>query len=99
MSHQPVRLGNIFAGIVVVGILSALLLPRICPPNCPKVDRCGGNLGQLYQLGLVYASAHQGKWPDATGSALWLSFAKTTPPLIPPEEPEVLWCSVYGENQ
>jgi len=58
---------------------------------------CANNLRQLYELGKVYASTHQGKWPDATGSGLWLSFTRTTPPLIEPQELEVLLCPVRGE--
>jgi len=100
MKREGLTLLEIVVLFVVIGILATLLIPRICPPNCPHATvHCSSNLRQLYQLGALYASTHQGKWPDATGSALWLSFAKTSPPLIPSEELEVLLCPVRGESE
>ena len=97
MPSQRIRLRNILFGIVVVGILSTLLSPVICPPHCSKGNRCAGNLRQLYQLGTVYASAHKGEWPREKGSALWLSFSKSSPPLLERDHLEMLGCPVRGE--
>jgi type II secretory pathway pseudopilin PulG len=84
---------ELLVSIVLVGLLSFWLLPAITPPiRIARKKSCANNLRQLYRLGLTYASTHQGLWPDATGTSLWRSFTKTSPPLIGPDDLDVLIC-------
>ncbi len=85
--------------IVVVGLLSFFFLPAVTPPiGIARKKSCACNLRQIYQVGVTYASSHQGRWPAATGSALWQSFTKTSPPLLSAEDLEVLLCPVKGDS-
>jgi hypothetical protein len=55
-------------------------------------------LRQLYTLGTVYGSMHKGAWPDVSGDELWLSFTKTSPPLIEPEHRSILVCPLRDDE-
>jgi len=95
MNNRGLTLLEIVVIVVVIGILAALLTPCIPPTRCGiSYD---DNLRQLYVLGTVYASTHKGNWPDTKGGALWMSLAKTSPPLIEPEQLELLGCPVRGD--
>jgi len=86
---------------VVIGILALLFLPHtVCGGGIGPARRtaCASNLRQLYQLGTLYSSTHQGEWPAARGSALWRSFTQTSPPLLEQEWLDVLSCPVKGEE-
>ena len=98
MKREGLTLFEVLVIIVVIGILAALFLPP-CGGGIGPARRsaCENNLHQLCALGMVYASAHKGAWPVATGSELWLCFTRTSPPLIQAEELEVLACPVRGE--
>jgi len=94
------RLIGVLATVAAIGLLAAILLPPLHPsPHHVRVISCANNLRQLYQLGITYASAHNGQWPAAKGSSLWLEFTKGTPPLIGQDELEVLLCPVKGDPE
>lgn len=95
-----------FAGREVsVSVLGTALLSSILVPlcvhrtHCGPGTRCPSNLRQLYQLGVVHAASHHGKWPEGTGSALWRSLAEMKPPLIDPDHLEILACPFKGEDE
>jgi hypothetical protein len=92
------RLRDFLALTTGIGILCALLIP-VCGGGHARarVTDCANNLQQLYRLGTAYASTHQGAWPSGKGSALWLAFSKTTPPLVTSEELWIFACPVRGE--
>lgn len=100
MTRLGTRFFGVLATVAAAGILAAILLP---PWHTGiqegRAAACASNLRQLYQLGVVYASAHDGHWPTAKGSAFWLAFTKTAPPLIGQDELEVLLCPVKGEPE
>jgi len=100
MRHQGLTLLEVLAVIIVIMLLSALLLPPMCGSGLRKAKQtaCASNLQQLYQLGTVYASTHKGEWPKSTGEDLWLSFTKTVPPLVRPDELLIFACPVRGED-
>jgi type II secretory pathway pseudopilin PulG len=98
MNSRGLTLLEVAMIIIVIGILAAILLPPVSPGiRRARVTSCASNLRQLYHLGASYASTHQGQWPGAKGSALWMEFTKTNPPLIGRDELEVLLCPVKGE--
>ncbi len=84
--------------IVIIAILMGLLIPAIIHViRLAKITACANNLSQLYKMSQVYAAGHRGAVPKALGSEFWLSFQKTTPPLIAPSQVEVCFCPVKGE--
>jgi type II secretory pathway pseudopilin PulG len=99
MNTRGLTLLEVIVIVAVIAILAALLLPAVTP-GLGEGHRigCAGNLRQLYQLGVVYSSTHKGQWPDAKGENLWLSFTRTTPPLLEPDQIEVLGCPVLRED-
>jgi type II secretory pathway pseudopilin PulG len=86
-------------GIVILGILAALLLPAIArATELAKVAACSNNLRQLYSLQITYMSVYGGpkkEMPSETGSAFWLKLSKTTPPLV--TEMEIYSCPVLAK--
>jgi len=83
-----------------VGILSSILVPLgVRRTFCGSSARCPSNLRQLHQLGTASAASPHGRWPDATGSALWRSFGEMKLPLIGPESLEVLSCPLKGDGE
>jgi hypothetical protein len=88
--------------IFILGSLVAALLPlahRIDgAEGCARVAGCKSNLRQLAALGSIYAKAHQGEWPAATGGKVWLRFRTDSPPLIEAEEADVLHCDVQDHE-
>jgi hypothetical protein len=100
MHHKGLTLLEVLVIVTVVFILAALLVPSIHPPGGHgRRVSCTHNLRQLYQLGIVYASSHKGNWPEAGENGLWLTLARTEPPLIEPEQMEVLLCPVKGDSE
>jgi prepilin-type N-terminal cleavage/methylation domain-containing protein len=100
MDHRGLTLFEVVVTIVVVGLLACLLVPSfVCGRGPARRTACASNLRHLYQAGLLYSSTHRGAWPAATGSALWLAFVRTSPPLIGPDELDVLSCPVRGEGE
>jgi hypothetical protein len=98
MTRVQSRWLGVLATVAAVSIAAAIFLPPIHPGlHQAQMISCAGNLSQLYKIGEIYASTHNGQWPAAKGSALWLEFTKTNPPLIAPDELEVLLCPVKGE--
>jgi hypothetical protein len=100
MAYRCLALREILFSVVGVGLLSGLILPvfvTFCRVDTRRTG-CASNLRQLYQLGTVYASTNKGQWPDAKGDDLWLSFTRTTPPLIDPDQIELLACPVRCED-
>ena len=88
---------EIILTVFVFAVLSTLFIPtgRLVTP---RRTACAHNLMQLYKLGTVYSSTHKGEWPDVSGEELWLSFTKTTPPLIAPEYIDLLACPLRDEE-
>lgn len=100
MNNKGLSLLEIIVVIVVIGILASLLLPARHPPGgCGTVTHCANNLQELYALGKVYASQHQGQWPDTAKNGFWRALTESQPPLIPREEMEILLCPVKGEPE
>ena len=99
MNNRGLSLLEVFLVVIVIAILGSLLLPPICGHPTRRRIACEHNLMQLYKLGVVYSSTHKGEWPEIAGEELWLSFTKTTPPLIPPEHRSILFCPVLGEER
>ncbi|MBI3856017.1 MAG: type II secretion system protein [Planctomycetes bacterium] len=95
MNRQGLTLLELIAVIAVIFILALLFVPSTCRP--PRETRCANNLRQLHTVGLVYASMHGGQWLETRGEDLWLSFTRTTPPLIEAEHAAVLHCKVMDE--
>lgn len=79
--------------IVIIGILAGLLVPAISR-GIGEADRtaCRSNLQQLHKLGILYSASRKGRWPSAQGGALWVSFSEIQPPLIDPEQLDLLFC-------
>jgi type II secretory pathway pseudopilin PulG len=99
MNSKGLTLLEVIVIVAVIAILAALLLPAVTPGiGEGRRMSCESNLRQLYQLGVVFSSSHKGQWPDAKGEDLWLSFTRTTPPLIDPDQIEVLACPVRCED-
>lgn len=98
MAYRCFALREVLITVVVIGILSALLVPRIGGHGRHTRMACANNLRRLYQLSVLYGSTHKGALPEETGGALWLSFAWSTPPLIDPHQIEVLNCPILGEE-
>jgi hypothetical protein len=100
MNERGLSLLEVCVIVIVISILAALLVPGLHEPGIghPRRVACANNLMQLYKLGTVYSSTHKGQWPDLSGDELWLSFTKTTPPLIPPEYAEILACPWREED-
>ena len=95
MNQRGLTLLEVLILIILVGILGTLLIPWRGPGEARRVA-CANNLSRLYRLASVYASTHRGEWP-ATGEDPWLLLARTKPPLIEPEQIDVLHCPVRGE--
>ena len=90
---------ELLVSIVGISLLAFFLLPPITRSvQVARRQSCANNLRQLYRLGTTYASTHDGQWSDATGSGLWRSFAKTSPPLIDQDDLEVLICPLQTEE-
>jgi hypothetical protein len=84
---------EVLATLLGLGVLSVFLVPHLTlSSDCGPHTACPSHLRQLYVIGIVYASTHKDKWPDAIGSALWRSFAEMKPPLIDPTDLDVLTC-------
>ena len=99
MHDRGLTLLEVLVVIVVVGILATLLIPCHGSLRRAKATACGVNLQQLYKLGTVYASTHRGEWPNATGTDLWLTFTRTTPPLIDSDALSLLCCPIRGDDE
>ena len=99
MNRKGLTLLEVFVLVVVIGILAALALPPTCGGGrTAKRINCQHHLAQLYKLAVVYASSHHGEWPPPGNGPYWLSLTKTTPPLIGPDELEVLACPLREEE-
>ena len=96
MNQRGLTLLEVFILVIVIGILAALFIPPTCGDGLRT--NCSANLGQLYKVGTIYASMHKGEWPGIAGDELWLSFTRTTPPLIEEEHRAILACRVQGEE-
>lgn len=84
--------------IVIIAILAGLLLPAVAGVlDSARVANCANNLRQLYQLGNLRATSRKGHWPKERGEELWLSFARSRPPLLEDDHLETLRCPVLGE--
>lgn len=87
--------------IVFASLVAPFLIPAIIPPGGCIANgrtRCRNNLRQLYQLGTVHAHQHQGQWPEAGDENLWVVFTRMKPPLISPDEVDILRCPVLDED-
>jgi type II secretory pathway pseudopilin PulG len=99
MRKRGLTLPELLAIVAVVTILVALLVPGLHDGRRGnRGTGCASNLRQLYQLGTIYASTHQGRWPEAKGEDLWLSFTRSTPPLLELDARRVLACPLRGEE-
>jgi len=100
MAYRCLALREILVSIAAVGLLAILIVPVIVNFGGEGTRRisCAHNLRQLYQLGTVYASTHKGHWPEAEGEGLWISFTRTTPPLLEQDYFDILACPVRGEE-
>lgn len=94
MNQRGLTLLEVFVILILIGVLSALLLPPICGPH--HRTRCANNLSQLYKLTTVYSP--QGKAPDATGEDFWLALTKTTPPLVASGHLEIFHCPLREDD-
>jgi hypothetical protein len=91
---------EVFLTFLLVGILSVILVPLFVQrTQCGPGTKCPSSLRQLHMLGTLYASSHEGRWPDATGSALWRSFAEMNPPLIERDDFDILACPAKGNGE
>lgn len=88
-------------GVVIIGILAALLIPAIAKATeRAKVTSCANNLHQMWTLQSVYASQFGGPkklMPTETGAEFWMKLSRTQPPLIDAIEMEVFLCPVHGD--
>jgi hypothetical protein len=92
------RQAEMFGSVIVLGVVSAILLPLVARGvRTTQVRSCAQNLRILQRTGAAYAATHRA-WPAATGENLWLSFTRTTPPLLKEEALEVLVCPVLGNE-
>jgi type II secretory pathway pseudopilin PulG len=79
--------------IVVVGLTASLLVPAIWRARRnARVTRCVNNLVQLSRIQTTYAQQFgdcpDHLWPRETGGGYWLSFTRTSPPLL---DDEMAW--------
>ncbi len=98
-SRCAFRLSDAIALSLLI-VLLAWLVPTIPHPGSlvrPRTTSCAAHLSQLYKLGHVHSATHR-KWPEATGTHLWISFSEGHPPLIDPSQLEVLFCPVKGDE-
>lgn len=84
--------------IVIIGILAGLLIPAIIHAiNETKATACASNQGQLFKTLHLYSARTRGQFPVERGSAFWLKFQQTQPPLIDASLADVYFCVMKGE--
>src|SRR6185503_12317310 len=98
MNRRPITLKEYVGLGILFLLLVSVLVPIAWHPKPGRDHRCANNLRQLYKLGTVYAASHGGEWPDGEGEELWRAFTKTTPPLVFPEELELLACPIQEDG-
>lgn len=76
----------VVGGILVLGVLAALLLPAMARANRnARLASCANNLKQLWTMEANYMAQFGGReklMPTATGGDFWLTLSRTNPPLI-----------------
>jgi hypothetical protein len=89
-------------GILVLGILAALLLPAIArATRMARVTSCANNLSQLWRMQNVYMSQFGGRMksmPDKTGAEFWLELNRTQPPLVDDFSLEIYLCPLRDDH-
>src|SRR6185436_3409563 len=96
-----IAIGVGVGGMVIIGILAALLIPAITKATqAAQATSCANNLRQMWTLQSVYASQFGGPkklMPTETGAEFWLKLSQTQPPLVDPIEMEIFICPVRGD--
>ena len=89
-------------GIVVIGVLAALLLPAVArATRQARVTMCANNLATLWNMQNVYRAQFGGRMksmPEQTGSEFWLHLERTQPPLVDVTERDVFHCPLRDEH-
>lgn len=93
------KIFEVVAIIVGLALLASIFVPALDGHGHHRpTQRCANNLGQLYQVCIIYSQSHRGEWPDAQGENLWLFFRKTVPPLIEADHAAILHCTASDHD-
>ncbi len=86
--------------IVIIGILSALLLPAIARAiGNSRGTRCANNLTQLWKMQYNYSLTYGGmnKWmPEETSGQFWLKLSSPETPMMDSSMAEIYQCPLEG---